>query len=143
MTTMRQLATFQIETLRLGVPVGRVREILHPQPLTPVPLSDPTLAGLINVRGSIVAALDLRRRLGLPERAASIPLTNLVVSHGHEVTSLLIDAALEVLTVDDAQFEPPPETLRGESRELITGAYKLHASLLLLLDIDKAIRRPS
>jgi len=135
----RKLCTFVLDGQLCGVEVERVQEVLGQQEMTRVPLAPPAVRGLIALRGHIVPAIDLRRRLGLGEAPAELPLTNVVVRSGHEAVSLLVDEAGEVLDVEDGTFEEPPEALQGAPREVIRGAYKLDDRLLLLLDVDRAV----
>ena len=135
---MKRLATFTIDGRSLGVDVARVREVLRPHELTPVPLAPPQIAGLINIRGEIVMAFDLREALGRPQRENDQRPMNVVVTTEHGHVSMLVDAVSDVLEVDDDAFEPP-STLRGAGRDVILGAYKLDCGLLLELDLDAAI----
>lgn len=136
----RQLATFWLDGRLLGVEVVRVQEVIRSQRMTNVPLAPAEVRGLINLRGQIVTALDLRRRLGLPERAEGSPAPmNVVVRTADGPVSLLVDAIGDVLAVDDADFERAPDTLDGPARTLLGGAYKLEGRLLLLLDVDEAV----
>jgi purine-binding chemotaxis protein CheW len=130
--------TFVLDKLHLGVEAERVQEIIQQQEITRVPLASPIVRGLINLRGHIVTAIDLRRRLGLPDTADSA-LTNVVVRTSFGDVSLLVDRAGEVLEPDETTFEPPPETVRGPVREVIRGGYKMENGLLLVLDSDKAV----
>ena len=139
MPATRLLCTFHLGELFCAIEVDRAQEVRPAQEMTRVPLAPPAVRGLINLRGQIVAAIDLRRRLGLGERADARPSPNVVVRSGREVMSLLVDEVGDVLEVDEAAFEPPPETLQGPARALIRGAYKLDDRLLLLLDIDRAL----
>jgi len=137
---VKRLATFTVDGRSLGVDVARVREVLRPYELTRVPLAPPQIAGLINVRGEIVMAFDLREALGRPQRESDQRPMNVVVTTEHGHVSILVDAVSDVLEVDDDAFEPPPSTLRGAGRDhLILGAYKLDGGLLLELDLDAAI----
>ena len=136
---MRRLCTFNLDGMLFGIDVDAVQEVLRYQAMTPVPLAPPVIAGLINLRGQIVTALDLRRRLELPERPTDILPTNVVLRSSTVGASLLVDSIGEVLEVDDESFEPPPETTQGTARELILGAYKLPDQLLLLLDLRKTL----
>jgi purine-binding chemotaxis protein CheW len=104
-----------------------------------VPLAPSDVRGLINLRGQIVTAVDLRRRLELPDRAAGDLPVNVVVRTEDGAVSLLVDEIGDVLEVPAEAFERPPETLRGTARELIRGTYKLDGRLLLILDIDRAV----
>ena len=136
---MRRLCTFYLDDMLFGIDVDAVQEVLRYQVMTPVPLAPTVVTGLINLRGQIVTALDLRRRLELPERPAGLLPTNVVLRSNTVGASLLVDSIGEVLEVDDESFEPPPETIQGMARELILGAYKLLDKLLLLLDLRKTL----
>ena len=136
---MRRLCTFYLDDMLFGIDVDAVQEVLRYQVMTPVPLAPTVVTGLINLRGQIVTALDLRRRLELPERPAGLLPTNVVLRSNTVGASLLVDSIGEVLEVDDESFEPPPETIQGMARELILGAYKLSDKLLLLLDLRKTL----
>jgi len=125
--------------LYLGVDVLKVQEVIRCQPMTRVPTAPPVVRGLINLRGQIVTALDLRRRLELPATGAPAAPTNVVVRSADGAISLLVDDIGDVVEVTDAEFEPAPETLAGVARELIRGAYKLPERLLLILDVEKTV----
>ena len=135
----RQFCTFTLGTLHIGLPVEQVQEILRPQDVTTVPLVDPVVHGLINLRGQIVTAIDLRVRLQLPPREEGEGCMNVVINHLDEPISLLVDLIGDVVEVSEDNFELPPESLSGPARELVLGAYKLDNKLLLVLDIERAI----
>ncbi len=136
---MRRLCTFYLDDLLFGIDVDAVQEVLRFQTMTPVPLAPTVVAGLINLRGQIVTALDLRRRLELPERPAGLLPANVVLRSTTVGASLLVDAIGEVVDVEDESFEAPPETVQGMARQLIVGAYKLPEQLLFLLDLKKTL----
>jgi purine-binding chemotaxis protein CheW len=136
---VKRLATFTVDGRFLGVDVTRVREVLRPQELTRVPLAPPQIAGLVNLRGEIVTAFDLRVALGRPQRGEGERAMNVIVTTGHGRVSMLVDTVSDVLDLDEETFEQPPSTLRGSARDLILGAYKLDGRLLLELDLDAAI----
>jgi purine-binding chemotaxis protein CheW len=133
------LCTFVLAGHAFGVPVGRVQEVIRHQAMTQVPLAPPIARGLINLRGQIVTALDLRVPLELPPAAPGALPMNVVVRTGGDLVSLLVDEIGDVIEVTADRFEPPPETLTGPARELIRGAFKLDDRLLLILDTDKVI----
>ena len=143
MPTDNQYCTFTLGELYLGVEVLRVQEVIRAQPITRVPLAHPVVRGLINLRGQIVTALDLRRRLDLPDRPTGPPPMNVVIDTDDGAVSLLVDEIGEVLVVAEEQFEGPPDTLKGEAREVIRGAYKLPDRLLLILNTDRVVALPS
>jgi purine-binding chemotaxis protein CheW len=142
MPTTRQYCTFLIDDLLMALEVERVQEVLRPQEMTPVPLASRVVKGLINLRGQIVTAVDLRRRLQLPDRAAGLASMNIVVRAEGGAIALLVDEIGDVLEVEQASFERPPETLQGVARDLLLGIYKLKERLLLVLDADKAVAVP-
>jgi purine-binding chemotaxis protein CheW len=136
---IRQLCTFYLEGVLFGVNILDVQEIIRRQQMTRIPLAPTVLCGLINLRGQIVTAIDLRERFAMPPREAGREPTIIVVSLGNELTSLLVDEVGDMIEVADDAFEAPPETVQGTTRELITGVYKLERRLLLELDTRKAI----
>jgi len=140
MAQTRQLCTFVLDRLLFGVDVVRVQEVIRYQQMTRVPLASPVIRGLINLRGQIVTALDMRARLELLPRATSDLPMNVVIRSENGPVSLLVDEIGDVVEVHQDSFELPPETISGLGRELITGVYKLDTQLLLLLDTDRAIK---
>jgi purine-binding chemotaxis protein CheW len=140
MQVSRQFCTFFLDGLFVGVEVHKVQEVIRYQEMTRVPLAPHVVRGLINLRGQIVTALELRRRLELNERPAGQLPMNVVVRTDEGPTSLLVDEIGDVVEVDEAMFERPPSTLCGVARELIVGAYKLKDRLLLALNTEKAVR---
>lgn len=134
-----QLSTFFVADLFFGVDVLRVQEVLRFQQMTHVPQAPEVIEGLINLRGQIVTAIDLRRRLGLPARNAGQMPTNLVIRSDDGAVSLLVDEIGDVLDVDAATYERPPENLDPAAREMIRGVYKLKDRLLLVLDTERTV----
>jgi purine-binding chemotaxis protein CheW len=134
----QQFCTFHVGDLFLGIEVERVQEVLLDCDITPVPTAPEEIRGLINLRGQIVTAVDLRTRFGNGERFEAAP-TVLVLDSGTELLSLVVDRAGDVVEVEDTIFEEPPETLTGESRRLIKGTFKLEETLLLVLDVEHAV----
>jgi purine-binding chemotaxis protein CheW len=134
-----QFATFFVDNLLFGVEVLRVQEVLRYQEMTSVPRAPDVIEGLINLRGQIVTAIDMRRRLGLAPRSGGRPPMNMVVRSDDGAVSLLVDEIGDVLEVDDAAFEVAPENVDTRIRDLTTGMYKLRDRLLLILDTRKAI----
>lgn len=135
-----QLCTFQLDGHLFGVRVDCVQEIIRFQQMTPVPVAPACVRGLINLRGQIVLALELREILGLCPRPVDRVPMNVVVRAGDEVVSLLVDEIGEVQDVEEDAFEPPPEMLSERIRGLTRGVYKLPERLLLVLDAEKAIQ---
>ena len=142
MSAHHQFCTFFLGEQCFGLDVLKVQEIVRFQPLTRVPLAHRVVRGLINLRGQIVTALDLRRRLDLPDRDEEYEPVNVVVQTDDGAVSLLVDEIGDVLEVSKEQFERSPETLQGPARELIQGAYKLPDRLLVILDPELIVSLP-
>src|SRR5580698_8350709 len=134
-----QFSTFFVGDMFFGVDVVNVQEVLRFQPMTRVPQAPEVIDGLINLRGQIVTAIDMRRRLGLPPRAGDQTPMNMVVRTGEGAVSLLVDEIGDVLDVDEATYERPPENLGLAARELIRGVYKLKDRLMLVLDAERTV----
>ena len=134
-----QYATFLVDELFFGIDVLRVQEVLRYQEMTRVPLSPAVAQGLINLRGQIVTALDMRCRLGLTPRTGAQSPMNLVVRSEEGPVSLLVDEIGDVLELESTDFEAPPDNLTPEARMLIRGVYKLKNRLLLVLDPDRTL----
>jgi purine-binding chemotaxis protein CheW len=135
----QQFCTFYVDRQFFGVPVQQVQEVIRYQEMTRVPLVPRVIRGLINLRGQIVVAIDLRRRLNAPERSEDQLPMNVVVRTADGALSLLVDEIGDVIEVQEETFERPPETLQGIARELVLGVHKLPAGLLLILDTEKAV----
>ncbi len=134
-----RLVTFTLDARLYGVEVSWVQEVLRGLPRTRIPLAPPAMAGLINLRGQVLPAVDLRVQLGLPARVGDDEPMLVVVRVGGEPLALLVDSIGAVVDVEQDQFEPPPDTLAGPVREIVVGAYKLPDRLLLSLDVDRAV----
>lgn len=121
-----------------GVELQGVQEVIRELQMTPVPLAPEAVSGLMNLRGQLVTAVDLRRRLELPAAPAGMKPMNVVVRSQDGAVSLLVDEIGDVVEVDEASFERAPETLQGKVRSMILGVHKLEGRLLHVLDIEKA-----
>ena len=135
----KQYCTFKLDDLYFGVEVLNVQEVFKYQEMTEVPLSSPVVRGLINLRGQIITAIDLRKRLDMdPLPEGRMPM-NVVVRTKEGVVSLLVDEIGDVLEVSPDDYEDTPDTVEGLMRELVLGVYKLEGKLLLILDTEKAV----
>jgi purine-binding chemotaxis protein CheW len=135
-----EYCAFNLNGLLFGVPIADVQEVLRYQAVTHVPCAPHSVSGLINLRGRITTAIDLRLRLDLPAREEGIDPMNVVVRSGDgEVVSLLVDRIDDIIRVKEERFEQAPDTLSRSVRELVRGAYKLETRLLLTLDTERSI----
>lgn len=129
-----QLCTFLLDGVLFGVDVKAVQEVLRLQEMTPVPLAPEVVSGLINLRGHIVTAIDLRARLELAPRDHGAEPVNVVVRHGDSTVSLLVDDIGDVVAVDPSTFEATPATLDARIKAVVSGVFKLKGELLLLME---------
>ncbi|HZR65746.1 MAG TPA: chemotaxis protein CheW [Terriglobales bacterium] len=133
-----QYCTFYLGGLLFGVELKSVQEVVNRHEMTQVPLAPSVVSGLINLRGQIVTAIDLRRRLELQPRTSEATVMNVVVRSEDGAISFLVDEIGDVVEVEDSSFERPPETLRGSVRGMILGVHKLNNRLMHVLDTSKA-----
>ncbi|MEQ1884265.1 MAG: chemotaxis protein CheW [Bryobacteraceae bacterium] len=140
MLDSRQYSTFTVGDLFFGIEVLDVQEVLRHLEMTSVPLAPSVIEGLINLRGQIVTALDMRTRLGLPQRTEYETSMNMVVRSEDGAVSLLVDEIGDVIEVQSDAFESTPDNLPAEQRELIRGIYKLDGRLLLVLSADRVLQ---
>jgi len=133
------VSTFHVGPFFFGIEVIRVQEVLRPQSMTMVPLAPDVIEGLINLRGQIVPALDMRRRLHLEPRHPDAMAMNVIVRTEEGAVSLIVDDIGDVLDLDPEHVERPPDNLAPEASEIIQSVYKMKDSLLLLLDTDSTV----
>lgn len=136
---MSQLSTFHVGKYLFGVDVSLVQEVVRLQQITPIPLAPAEIAGLINLRGEVLTAIDLRSRLGLPPAEGGREPVNVVVRVDDEPVSLLVDEIGGVLEVSQVPFEQTPSTVDERVRDLLLGAYTLPDQLLLALNAKRVL----
>ncbi|MCH7865787.1 MAG: chemotaxis protein CheW [Proteobacteria bacterium] len=134
---LEDYVTFTIGDQMFGIPVLRVQDILTPNLIAPVPLAPPEVKGSINLRGRIVTVIDVRIRLGLPERdekdGKSMGVT---VEQDNELYTLLVDKIGDVISLSKEFYEKNPATLDPLWREFSNGVFRLEEKLMVVLDID-------
>lgn len=138
MTT--HIFTFHVGDLTFGIDILCVQEIVRYQPMTRVPLAQSIVRGLINLRGQIVMALDMRKGLGLGPPEREDQMINVMVYDEGETISLLVDGIGDVLALDPDSFESTPETLRSGLKGLARSVCQTEDGLLLLLDEQSVSR---
>jgi purine-binding chemotaxis protein CheW len=136
----QQFCTFYLNGLFFGVEVEKVQEVIRYQAMTRVPRAAEVIGGLINLRGQIVTAIDLRKRLDMESRPADRKPMNVVVRTDDGAVSLLVDEIGDVVEVSPGSFEAPPETLLGAARQMTCGVYKLDGQLLHAVDLDAVLQ---
>lgn len=136
---MSEYITVIIGGQLFGIPVPRVHDVFMPQSITRVPLSAPEIAGVLNLRGRIVTAIDMRCRLGLPRREESTTWMAVGVEHRGESYGLVIDSVGEVLRVADADLESNPANMDPRWREISAGVQRLDQRLMIVVDVERVL----
>lgn len=134
-----EFVTFRLMGQLMGLPVLDVHDVLAAQKITHVPLAPAAVAGVLNLRGRIVTAIDLRTRLGLTPRDPAESYMCIVVEHKGEPYSLLIDTVGDVLSLTQKQFEANPITLNSHWRTISRGIFRLDGELLVAVDVDRLL----
>lgn len=133
------LVSIRIGAQTFGVPVLSVQDVISETPINRVPLAPPEVAGSLNLRGRIVTAIDMRRRLGMDPRPSSDRSMSVIVEHGGELYALVVDDVGDVLWLEPAEREAGPVTLSPEWRAVCAGLYRLEDELLLVLNIAQVL----
>ena len=137
-----RLCTFVVGDMLLGLPVDDVVGVIGGGRLTPVPLAADGVAGLLNLRGKIVVAVEVRTRFGLPAADTGLATAHVLVRHEGEQVSLVVDRPGELLTVLAANREDVPANVTPTLRRLLAAAYPQSDGLLLVLDPQRVIAAP-
>lgn len=135
----RVFVTLTVADQLCGIPVLGVRDILGEQIITRIPLAPPEIAGSLNLRGRIVTAIDLRRRLKLPPPLAGARRMSVVAEQGGELYALLVDQVSEVMSLKPSAFERNPPTLSPAWAMFSVGVYRLDGRLLVVLDVGRLL----
>lgn len=135
----KDFLTVIIAEQRFGIPVLQVQDVLRQQTITRIPLAAPEIAGSLNLRGRIVTAIDVRKRLNITTRRPDKPSMSVVVEHKGELYSLIIDEVGDVISLDNSKIEKNPGTLDPLWRDVSVGIYQLQAELLVIMDVSKLL----
>lgn len=131
--------TMVVHDQMFGVPVLTVQDVLGQQSLTRVPMAPSSVAGVLNLRGHVITAIDVRDRLKLPPRSKSSPFMSVVVDHDGELYSLNVDSVGDVLDLSSYGFEDNPATLAPQWRSFSRGIFWLDGQLLVALDVSELL----
>ncbi|WP_373085557.1 chemotaxis protein CheW [Sneathiella sp.] len=136
MGNIQEYVTISIAGQMFGIPVLEVYDVLNGLSLTRIPLAPPEIAGVLNLRGRIVTAIDVRKHLGMPARESGHTGMSVVVEQWGEPYSLMIDSVGEVLSLNSNDLQPTPATLNARWRKVSDGVYRLDGKLLVVLNIE-------
>ncbi|MFC7053599.1 chemotaxis protein CheW [Hansschlegelia quercus] len=135
----RSFVTVEVAGETFGIAIERVREVFTPDRLTHVPLAPHEIAGVLNLRGRIVTAVDMRSRLGLPRRDEADKPMAIGIDHRQEAFALLVDRVGDVLDLPADGQEAPPTSLDPRWIHVAEGVYRLDSRLLLILNVERAL----
>lgn len=136
-----QYVTVVIGGQLFGLPISKVHDVFVPESMTRVPLSAPEIAGVLNLRGRIVTAIDMRRRLGLPPSERTGTVMAVGIEYRGESYGLIIDEVGEVLTLPSASREANPANLDRRWAEISGGVHRLSGQLMVILDVERVLGR--
>jgi purine-binding chemotaxis protein CheW len=140
--TEEAFLTVTLDGQLCGLPARAVRDILSAQPVTRIPLAPPEVAGSLNLRGRIVTAIDLRRRLRLPPRPQAARHMSVVAEQAGELYALLVDDVSEVIDLRPSEMERNPATLPFNWTACSSGVFRLDGTLMVVLEADRLIAVP-
>jgi purine-binding chemotaxis protein CheW len=139
--TETEYVTATIGGQLFGLPIGRVLDVFEPARITRVPLAPPEIAGVLNLRGRIVTAIEMRRRLGLPPRGQGEKVMAIGIERDGESYGLLVDGVGEVITVKASSADAVPANLDPAWARIASGVHRLEGRLLVVLDVDHCFER--
>ena len=135
MSRSEDFVSFSIAGQLFGIPVLKIQDVLASYKIARIPLAPPEIMGQLNLRGRVVTAIDIRRRIGLPPRDGNDKSMSIVVENDNELYSLVVDSVGEVLSLDSTAVEASPPTLDPSFRTYAVGVYRLDQGLLVVLDV--------
>jgi purine-binding chemotaxis protein CheW len=136
---MQEYVTVIIYGQLFGLPINRVQDVFMLKDMTEVPLSIPEIAGVLNLRGRIVTAIDMRQRLGLPQRSRDETAMAVGIEYAKESFGLVIDRIGDVLNLPLDEFEANPVNLSPRWKSVAEGIFRLEKELLVILDVDRVL----
>ncbi len=136
----RKICTFFVNDFYFGIDVYKIQEVIRFQEMTHVPLTSHIISGLINMRGQIVTAIDMRKRLDFTPSGSDEKPTNIIVRTEDGAVSLLVDSIGDVIDISPEQFELPPENVKGNFQQVLKEVCQLDKQLLLILDIEQLLK---
>jgi purine-binding chemotaxis protein CheW len=136
-----QIVGFRVGQQSFGVPISVIHEIVRVPEITAVPDSPDFVEGVINLRGKIVPVVDLRKRFGEKTITCNRKNRILVSESEGKLVGLIVDAASEVLKISESEIDPPPQVLEQRELNYVTGLGKLDGRLIILIDLNKTLRR--
>jgi purine-binding chemotaxis protein CheW len=136
------LVTFALDREEFGIPIGQVREVIRVSDITRVPQARPHVRGVTNLRGRILAVVEIRTRMGLPVAEITPRSRVVVVGIRERMLGILVDGVSQVVKVPTATVTPAPEEVVSPGTDYITGVARWNSRLIILLDLEKVLQLP-
>lgn len=141
-TKESQVVIFRLADEEFGIEIVQTREIIRMQDITPMPKAPEFIRGVINLRGQIIAVMNLAKKFGLKEKEQSEKMRIIVTEVKENTLGLIVDEVLEVLRIPENNIEPAPEMIQSNiDAEFIKGVGKIENRLIILLDVEKILSR--
>jgi purine-binding chemotaxis protein CheW len=134
-----EFVTAWIADQLFGIPIQRVHDVFEAERITHVPLAPAEIAGVLNLRGRVVTAIDMRMRLGLPPREEAKSQMAIGIDHRGEAYGLLVDSMGEVMKLSPTSFDANPINLHKDWAHVCAGLYRLEDRLMAVLDVDRIL----
>lgn len=135
----QEYITVVIANQLFGLPILEVQDVFMPETITSVPLSANEIEGVLNLRGRIVTAINMRKRLGVSAKSDSDEVMAVGIEYKDESYGLIIDDVGEVLKLEPNNFEANPSNLDPKWAQVSAGVYRLEKELLVVLDVNKVL----
>lgn len=136
---MTQYVTVVIGGQLFGIPINKVHDVFMPDSITKVPLSEKEIHGVLNLRGRIVTAIDMRHLLGLEPREAGATKMAVGIEYRGESYGFIIDNVGEVLNLSSESREVNPANLNRNWTNISAGVHRLEGELMVILDVEKVL----
>ncbi|HEY6872602.1 MAG TPA: chemotaxis protein CheW [Geobacteraceae bacterium] len=134
-----QIACFRLGEDLYAADIMRIKEIIRLQKLANLPKSPPFVEGVLNLRGTVIPVVDLRKRFDLPVTSHGRDTRLLIVTVGGQLLGLVVDEVSEVISVPVKDIKPPPHVAHGVGAEYLVGVCLVKDSLIMLLNLDRIL----
>jgi purine-binding chemotaxis protein CheW len=134
-----QLACFSLGDKLFAVDIMRIKEIIVPQKLSSLPRASDILEGVINLRGSVIPVMNMRKRFNMTTQYDDKPYKLLIVSLARLTLALMVDDVMEVITVPACEIKPSLQVITGVGMEFILGVCLSNTRVFMILDIDSLL----
>lgn len=132
-----QFVGFRLGDEEYAIPITRIQEIILMKPITRLPQAPEFIEGLINLRGSVIPIVSLRKRFGQAARDLDEETRTIVVNVQDRTVGCIVDAVTQVMRINRDQIQPSPLATNGGSCRYVSGLARLDERLLIMLDVEK------